>query len=1764
MAFTGERLMQGIDSYVSKAISRLSYNTTELCTVSQVNNDGSYQVTNGAVSFVAWSAQGEYAQNDSVYVLVPNGTHDAECMILRKKTTDQDIKVQRVSPKDNIAIIGDNLKDLGEAIAADDGGANTITIEDKNLYREDFTRHRLNRLYIKFKSYAEVARAALSPSSVLSQGSYTIQLKMIIEDNQEITFNILSEELEGNLFASEDAATEQEACWGINYDKILQAIQLEDTDLYQEVGTGEIKHRTEENEDPYTINLIPTGFSVDVVYGSGIDAYGNAVSNINSGSTGITIKVEVEEIYFGIDPGSFDGTQIDVWWTDEQGNILSTERESYGVDDWTADDEGNIQKWYARACIYYKDSSTEAVTRINNEQELLDFQKEVQLKWYINDSTMYKVAGDPTSEAGWLLLENESSSSSVLDFAFTPKKSLVYHLRTLQLRAALYVDKIAQDGYSNILSADNGDYALRNIIRQEDGFNIQAEDNYNGKFFVYQLDGNLIQDFNNDVRYLSVFYNSQNIFDWAAQNLEVGDTIELKWFTADSNYIVKDERTNDTFKFRKKDNLLLEKIINKIVDDEELEEIEEINREELLEETKFVYKLANQLFIQTATSTISCVLKKNDKVVTNLLYAIILGQDTGSRSGINFQIFPKNYRRPVVIEDKNEDNILTIGANLFKDGIDISDRMSEAKVDWSWAYPKKKENLWLSLISNHIINDKDCPFENQQTSLTLNNYYDGKTKIISEEISEKHPQKYEGYSETFFVLSSLVNNGFEIEVGKQLSNIINGARVADITVSIQKRDNNGEWQTLTEEYSPETGIFRPAAAGAYRVKFDFSGNTGYLDCSEAKIDDTDSQSIKLQEISSKDNLSPNLFIEINNPEGKNIEAGPIEIKSNDDDENEVVLGYIFSLSRESENKNENSENEGENGENESENQDENSETEGENNEKIEVLLKKNERTDDNVEHFEGSARPGDKISGFGCFPAGDWYESVNYKCDINFDEIQDSTFYFQFNSFKNDAMTTEDEQTYQFNKDFFYFKHQFLTYFKTSPDLICPSLDSDESDQRTTDNFECEFLYDDSDGSSDYKLKINYNSVKYEGNSLVLAFSFSGLNEGDWESPDDIPIYYYENNINSDSVFKNAPTARITSLAVKNTQSEEDPLSRMIVPKDTFDKKEENNYHILKAELTYQKEKLTAYLPIGYCNITSLSEFNNYQLSDSTNYYYSLDNNLRKDDQQFREFKLLNLNEPDSEFKMFLRPEDAKDTVLPSIAEAAGDAIIPNFRIVEITENEKTVSYKIDPCSWYDENNEISLLIKFEFNENNENEYFWIQPLFQIRNSNFSTLVNSWSGETETDLQSVRTSLGVFGSKNDWNKFTGVILGEMPLLEGCEGYPPGIYGYKSEEDKTENTFYINTNGDAYLKGTVKAKAGEIGGLVLENGKLYNNNSDDEHQNKWYGMATEFGEKSTIEDRKDLVKSWGKEYFLVAGSRDALSEDVNWKVGSNNPPEKMPNFFVSDQGALYAQQANLFPSTIRLYNEKDEDLTYKNKSSKWLSLGEWVQVEYEMVELMRWLDWKRKSNTLLYFLRQLINANISENSDYISTNKNILSQSDLKANRSVEILRTILQKEFKWDKYNLKITYKNLNPDQIIVSTSGDNNFIQLSALDEKTQEPINKEVWSSNVACVLFSDKGPLDEDSSGGVAIAATYPPGGTGNVLVFAPQSPKDRYFNKLFNLLQLFKLNDQVDPKRIDKDSSVSEADNYEYDFGYADMNFEEWVRLFNYSEESEEGA
>jgi len=56
------------------------------------------------------------------------------------------------------------------------------------------------------------------------------------------------------------------------------------------------------------INLIPTGFSYDVIYGSGVDVYGNAVSNINSGSTAITINVELEEIYFGIDPNSFEGT----------------------------------------------------------------------------------------------------------------------------------------------------------------------------------------------------------------------------------------------------------------------------------------------------------------------------------------------------------------------------------------------------------------------------------------------------------------------------------------------------------------------------------------------------------------------------------------------------------------------------------------------------------------------------------------------------------------------------------------------------------------------------------------------------------------------------------------------------------------------------------------------------------------------------------------------------------------------------------------------------------------------------------------------------------------------------------------------------------------------------------------------------------------------------------------------------------------------------------------------------------------------------------------------------------------------------------------------------------------------------------------------------------------------------------------------------------------------------------------------------------------
>jgi hypothetical protein len=61
-----ESLFQGVDILIDKKLENIAYDTTEVCTIvdSSDRKNGKYRVTNGSVSYIAYSDNDKFREGD--------------------------------------------------------------------------------------------------------------------------------------------------------------------------------------------------------------------------------------------------------------------------------------------------------------------------------------------------------------------------------------------------------------------------------------------------------------------------------------------------------------------------------------------------------------------------------------------------------------------------------------------------------------------------------------------------------------------------------------------------------------------------------------------------------------------------------------------------------------------------------------------------------------------------------------------------------------------------------------------------------------------------------------------------------------------------------------------------------------------------------------------------------------------------------------------------------------------------------------------------------------------------------------------------------------------------------------------------------------------------------------------------------------------------------------------------------------------------------------------------------------------------------------------------------------------------------------------------------------------------------------------------------------------------------------------------------------------------------------------------------------------
>lgn len=150
MAFTSEDLFTAIQTIVDKAIKKVKYDKTIICTIEDNSkaSEGEYTVSDGSISFTAYSETTRYTKNAKVYVIIPEGDYENKKLILGKYIGDSNTPYTYKAPTENyVEMTGDlvNSKTTWSILA---NNPNKITTKKENYLNINTPLVGYNRLGI--------------------------------------------------------------------------------------------------------------------------------------------------------------------------------------------------------------------------------------------------------------------------------------------------------------------------------------------------------------------------------------------------------------------------------------------------------------------------------------------------------------------------------------------------------------------------------------------------------------------------------------------------------------------------------------------------------------------------------------------------------------------------------------------------------------------------------------------------------------------------------------------------------------------------------------------------------------------------------------------------------------------------------------------------------------------------------------------------------------------------------------------------------------------------------------------------------------------------------------------------------------------------------------------------------------------------------------------------------------------------------------------------------------------------------------------------------------------------------------------------------------------------------------------------------------------------------------------------------------------------------------------------------------------------------
>ena len=181
-----ESLFQSVDILVHKRLEDVSYDSTIVCTITDTSDskNGKYRVTNGSMTYFAYSDQSDFKNGDQVRVNIPMGDYSQKKFIIGKYVSDEDsTPITYISPADQMLNISGNLANSIQGSILANGSELEKVLWKMDLTDESFSAMQGSNLYntIIFKADFKTLLNNYGPK----EGNYGIKLSILTKPSQE-------------------------------------------------------------------------------------------------------------------------------------------------------------------------------------------------------------------------------------------------------------------------------------------------------------------------------------------------------------------------------------------------------------------------------------------------------------------------------------------------------------------------------------------------------------------------------------------------------------------------------------------------------------------------------------------------------------------------------------------------------------------------------------------------------------------------------------------------------------------------------------------------------------------------------------------------------------------------------------------------------------------------------------------------------------------------------------------------------------------------------------------------------------------------------------------------------------------------------------------------------------------------------------------------------------------------------------------------------------------------------------------------------------------------------------------------------------------------------------------------------------------------------------------------------------------------------------------------------------------------------------------